>query len=150
MTDRPAPVGHFAQFDAQYSDNRPPIAEKICENRRKTLDISLRGGMIAVFKTNRNFISFQRSHSERTANWGREESLENSLNWVPKVQGESRISQAKGQSKFSLRVSSPYLRRDISQKYCFFRFCLRSCPRYGRLPFSFFGGKLYDRIFKRT
>ena len=32
------------------------------------------------------------------ADWEPEESLENSLNWVPKVQGESRISQANGQS----------------------------------------------------
>jgi len=28
----------------------------------------------------------------------RQDSLENSLSWVPKVQGENRISQAKGQS----------------------------------------------------
>ena len=33
-----------------------------------------------------------------SANWMHQESLENSLNWVPKVQGMSRISQAKGQS----------------------------------------------------
>lgn len=34
------------------------------------------------------------------ADWEPEESLENSLNWVPKVQGERRISQAKGQRQY--------------------------------------------------
>ena len=44
--------------------------------------------------------------------WKGEESLENSLNWVPKVQGVSRISQANGQSTAqasfcAIRMSKP-------------------------------------------